>query len=227
MVMDKKQAAAVIGVSFHGVGAVSQNVNPEAQAYFVTRDTFLALLDEIAARPRVDLSFDDGYASDVALVLPALIERGLSAKFFPLAGRLGSPGYVDVVGIRALSAAGMTVGSHGMHHRSWRHMNATSRQEELFEARSMIAEAAGTSVTVAACPFGAYDRQVLKLLRSCGYTRVFTSDRQRAQPDAWLQPRYSVTCEDTVQTVCESIFAPRPLYDRLRSAAAVRVKAWR
>lgn len=223
----RKEPSPVIGIAFHGIGTAPLGTDPEDQAYFVPPDLFIAVLDEIATRPEAELSFDDGYASDVEVVLPALLERGLSARFFPLAGKLGHPAHVDLAGIRALATAGMTIGSHGMHHRSWRGLDAESRHEELSVARSLIAKAAGTHVTAAACPFGAYDRQLLRALRRCGYTQVFTSDRRRAQRDAWLQPRYTVTSDDTVHTVRDGILAAPPLYDRLRQAAAARVKAWR
>jgi peptidoglycan/xylan/chitin deacetylase (PgdA/CDA1 family) len=223
----KGKHTTVIGISFHGIGEPHRSVSIEDQAYFVTRDFFLALLDEVAGRREVELSFDDGYISDLEIALPALIERSLSARFFPTAGRLGEPGFVDATGIKALSSAGMTIGSHGMRHRSWRALDADSTDDELYLARSIIARAAGTNVTTAACPFGAYDRRVLTELRRCGYTKVFTSDRRRAQSGAWLQPRYGVTCEDTLETVRNGILAPRPLHDRLRRAASARVKAWR
>ena len=41
------------------------------------------------------ISFDDGNASDLEIGLPALLERGLTATFFVLAGRLGRPGSLD------------------------------------------------------------------------------------------------------------------------------------
>ncbi len=48
------------------------------------------------------------------------------------------------------------------------------------------------AVTQAACPFGAYDRRVLRSLRGYGYERVFTSDGGRLRADRWLQARNSV-----------------------------------
>ena len=87
----------------------------------------------------------------------------------------------------------MTVGSHGMRHRSWRGLDAESEHEELTVARSVIGAAAQAPVTAAACPFGSYDRRVLGTLRRHGYAQVFTSDRRRARAGAWLQPRYSIS----------------------------------
>ena len=171
----------IVGICFHGIGTPSAGLEPAAHEYFVSADLFLAVLDETAGTPGVRLSFDDGYASDVEVALPALADRGLTATFFPLAGMLGRPGYLDEGGVRALSAAGMTVGSHGMHHRSWRGLDAESEDEELTVARSLIGAAAQAPVTTAACPFGSYDRRVLGTLRRHGYAHVFTSDRRRAR----------------------------------------------
>lgn len=222
-----KSPAAVIGIAFHGIGEPHPGLSDADQAYFIPRDFFLALLDEIAERREVELSFDDGYASDVEIALPALAERSLSARFFPVAGRLGEPGFVDAVGIEALSSAGMMIGSHGMRHRSWRALDSSSMEEELSQARSIIADVAGKSVTTAACPFGAYDRHVLRALRRSGYTKVFTSDRRRAERSAWLQPRYAIKRGDGLQTVRHNILAPPPMHDRVRRAVTVRLKAWR
>lgn len=226
-VIDSRGPAVVTGLCFHGVGEPGPVIGRDAAYYFISRDLFLRVLDDVVGRPDIVLTFDDGYSSDVGIVLPALVQRALTATFFPLAGSLGRPGYVDAAGLRALVAAGMSVGSHGMWHRSWRGMDAGAAHEELTAARTLITEAAGAPVTTAACPFGAYDRRVLKSLRRLGYRRVYTSDRRRARCGNWLQPRYSVRSADTIASVRRDILAPPPLAQRLRGAAASRVKAWR
>jgi peptidoglycan/xylan/chitin deacetylase (PgdA/CDA1 family) len=222
------EMTAVINICFHGIGTPQGELEPEAAGYFVSRAVFLAVLDEMMAYPEVtQLSFDDGFVSDVEIALPALQERGVFATFFPLAGKLGRPGHVDPTDLRALATAGMTIGSHGMRHRSWRGLDAKSSAEEFTVARSVIADAAGTQVRTAACPFGAYDRHVLAALHNHGYTQVFTSDRRRARLGSWLQPRYSVLHGDTARSVRDNILASRPYQERLRRTAAARVKAWR
>jgi peptidoglycan/xylan/chitin deacetylase (PgdA/CDA1 family) len=227
MPVTDREPDVIVGICFHGIGTPSAGLDPAAHEYFVSEDLFLAVLDESARTPGVQLSFDDGYASDVEVALPALADRGLTATFFPLAGKLGQPGYLDEGGVRALSAAGMAVGSHGMHHRSWRGLDAESEHEELTVARSVLGAAAQVPVTAAACPFGSYDRRALGTLRRHGYAQVFTSDRRRARAGAWLQPRYSIKRDDTVQSVREHILAPPPVSERVRRGAAVRVKALR
>jgi peptidoglycan/xylan/chitin deacetylase (PgdA/CDA1 family) len=217
----------IVHVLFHGVGDPGPDAEAEDDAYFVSRNLLLAVLDELRDDPLSEVSFDDGYDSDVSVALPALLERGMSARFFPLAGRLGQPGRVDAGALRALIQAGMDVGSHGMRHRSWRAMSRSERQEELIEARQVLSAAAGVDIATAACPFGAYDRSALSALREQGYRTVYTSDRRRARAGAWLQPRYSVRRDDTVQTVRDRILAAPSVPRRARGVLAGRLKAWR
>jgi peptidoglycan/xylan/chitin deacetylase (PgdA/CDA1 family) len=217
----------ITSICFHGIGEPTPGLEPDPQDFFVSADLFLAVLDEVTARPGISLTVDDGYATDVEVALPALLERGLTATFFPAAGKLGQPGHLDADGVRALSAAGMPVGSHGMWHRSWRNLDARAEHEELVEARSLIGSAAQAPVRAAACPFGSYDRRVLGALRRHGYEQVFTSDRRRARAGAWLQPRYSILRSDTLGSIRENILGARPVVERVRCAAAARVKAWR
>ncbi|SEM33657.1 polysaccharide deacetylase family protein [Streptacidiphilus jiangxiensis] len=217
----------VHNVSFHGVGAPGPEREPGEHDYWVSRDSFLRILDACAARPEVRLSFDDGNESDVAIALPALVERGLTADFFVIAGRIDTPGNVSAEGVRALVAAGMGVGTHGLGHRAWPDVPDTELRAELTDARTAIAETAGRPVDSAACPFGAYDRRILGRLRALGYRRVYTSDRRPAAGEAWLQARFSVLATDTVDSFRTAVFAHRGPARRLRDTAVGAVKRWR
>lgn len=209
----------VRNICFHGIGTPRRPLEPGEDVYWVDTTRFLALLDEVAAWPSARISFDDGNASDVDIALPALVERGLSADFFVLAGRLGQAGSVDDEGVRELRRQGMTIGTHGMAHRSWRDMDAATLHAELVAARDRLAEVAGAPVDTAACPLGRYDRRLLNELRRLDYRRVFTSDRRPARPDAWLQPRFSARRHDTPDSLRAEALAPTPLGRRLVATA--------
>jgi peptidoglycan/xylan/chitin deacetylase (PgdA/CDA1 family) len=217
----------VINICFHGIGTPGRELEPGENRYWITVDTYLRVLDDLATWPAVRISFDDGNASDVEIGLPALLERGLAAEFFVLAGRLGAPGSLSEPAVKELAASGMAVGTHGMNHIPWRGLDPQTQRAELVEARARIAAAAGTDVTAAACPLGRYDRRLLAELRRLGYTRVYTSDRRAADPNAWLQPRYSIRAEDTPLTFRKAALARPPLLKRARNAAAVTAKRWR
>jgi peptidoglycan/xylan/chitin deacetylase (PgdA/CDA1 family) len=217
----------VLNVCFHGVGAPRRELEPGEDVYWVTADRFRHILDALATWPDARISFDDGNASDVQIALPALVERGLRADFFVLAGRLGEPGSLDEDGVRELRRYGMGVGSHGMRHRSWRDMDTRDAHDELVAARDRLTEVAQLPVDTAACPLGAYDRRVLDSLRQHGYRRVYTSDRRPARGGAWLQPRYSVRKDDTPELLHEELRTAAPLTRRFRGSAVGLVKRWR
>jgi peptidoglycan/xylan/chitin deacetylase (PgdA/CDA1 family) len=215
-------------ISFHGIGTPKgPEREPDEHRYWVGESAFLRVLDVCTEQPNIRISFDDGNASDAAIALPALQERGLTADFFPIADRLGTPGNLDPDALQALAAAGMTIGTHGAAHRPWTNALATHQELELQDARARIAEATGQPVETAACPFGAYNRKVLQALRKAGYRTVFTSDARPAHTGNWLQPRYSVEADDTPDSVRARMLTPRSTKERAVDRAVLLVKAWR
>lgn len=191
----------VVHLCFHGIGTPVVAPDEGESEYWIAEDLFLGVLDLVRDRTDVRLSFDDGFVSDVTTALPALAERGLSARFFPVMGRLGLTGYVDEAAVQEIKAAGMTFGVHGWTHAVWRDCTPDQLVDEVDRARRALFEVTGTPVDAAACPHGSYDRRVLDVLRGQGFTRVYTSDRAPAREHAWIQPRYSVRAHDTVAAV--------------------------
>ena len=216
----------VVNVCFHGIGTPGRALEPGEDAYWVSRDVFLDVLDRVAERPDVRLSFDDGNASDVEIALPALQERGLTAAFFVVAGRLDQPGSLGRADVVRLHEAGMTIGNHGMTHRPWRGLDPARRHEETVTARQVLSEVTGTPVRDAALPLGRYDRHVLTALRPL-YRSVHTSDRRWAHADHWMQPRYSIHRGDTADSVERDVLSPPPLAARTRGALVGTVKRLR
>lgn len=216
-----------LNLCFHGIGSPGRQLEPGEGAYWITEELFASVLDEVCGRPDVRLSFDDGNSSDLAIGLDGLRRRGLGADFFVLAGRLDHPGSLGSEDVARLRQEGMRIGSHGMDHRSWRGLDEPARQRELEDARLLIQEAAGARVDRVALPRGEYDRRTLAQLRRAGYVEVHTSDRRRARPGAWLQPRYSVRATDTVDSLRREVLAPPSPLRRAERASVCLVKRWR
>jgi peptidoglycan/xylan/chitin deacetylase (PgdA/CDA1 family) len=219
---------SVVNVCFHGIGAPRRELEPGEAPYWITVDTYHRVLDDLATWPApVRISFDDGNVSDVEIGLPGLLSRGLTADFFVLAGRFGTPGSLDEPAVKELVASGMTVGTHGMNHIPWRGLDPATNRAELVDARARIAAVTGTPVDAAACPLGRYDRRLLRDLRGFGYRRVYTSDRRFADPNAWLQPRFSIRADDTAESFRAQATAVPPLAERAKDAAKGLIKRWR
>jgi len=213
----------VVNLCFHGIGTPARDLEPDEDRYWVGEEQFGELLEVARSEPRMRITFDDGNASDAEIALPALRSAGLTASFFVIAGRIGADGSLSAGQIRELVQAGMTVGNHGLSHRSWRSLDEPELEEELVEARAAIADAAGQPVEEASCPFGEYDRRVLAALRERGFRRVYTVDEAPADPDAWLQARYTIRSTDTASSLERLLVARSGPVVSLRTA----VKRWR
>jgi peptidoglycan/xylan/chitin deacetylase (PgdA/CDA1 family) len=216
-----------LNLTFHGVGDPDRALDPGETGVWVSRREFASVLDAVAGRDDVRITFDDGNASDLEHALPALAGRGLRATFFVVAGRLGTAGFLDAAGVRALCDAGMAIGCHGMRHRPWRTLDDDALREELLDARHRLEEIVQRPVAEAACPFGAYDRRVLRGLRRYGYARVYTSDRGSARAGAWLQPRTSIGPSADAAHLDAVAGTDRSAHRALTRRAKLAVKRWR
>lgn len=222
MVLDRS-----INLTFHGIGEPARRLSPGEGDVWVSREQFMALLERVVDRDDVAISFDDGNASDVDVALPALRAYSLKATFFIVAGRIGTPQFVDHAAVRLLAAAGMEIGCHGMHHRPWRGLDDRALHEELVDAKAVLERVVGRAVTRASCPFGSYDRRVLGTLRAAGYEHVYTSDGGTARWSDFLQTRTTVGPHDDAGLL-ERIAVLDSRTDKgLGRRARLAVKRWR
>jgi len=219
--------ATVVNFTVHGIGPTVRSLDPGEDETWVSVEQFEQVIDSVVGRTDVRLTFDDGNASDIEIALPRLVERGLSAEFFVLAGQLGEPGRLTAEQVRELIEAGMLVGSHGWAHRDWRRIDAEQTTKEIHDAPRVLAELTGRRVSHVAVPFGSYDRHVLTRLRRAGMTRAYTSDGGRSRPDAWLQPRNSLHHDIGPGWANQLLDGSPSLRRRARTVAATAVKRTR
>jgi peptidoglycan/xylan/chitin deacetylase (PgdA/CDA1 family) len=216
-----------INLTFHGIGDRPRPLEAGEAAVWVSRARWLSILDSVTERHDVRITFDDGNKSDIVHALPALSERRLSATFFVVAGRLGEHGFLDRDDVRELAAAGMRIGSHGMRHRRWRGLDESALSEELIQAKAVLEELVERPVTEAACPFGAYDRRVLRTLRRNGYRCVYTSDGGTAGADKFVQARNSVRADDDPDLLSKIVSLDRRPHRAAPRRLKLAVKRWR
>jgi peptidoglycan/xylan/chitin deacetylase (PgdA/CDA1 family) len=219
-------------LNFHGLGTPHKRVGGAELPFWMPREKFATLLDHLAALTnsaglRTAITFDDGNLSDATDAMPELARRGLTARFFVCAGRIGAPHYLDRSAISEMLAAGMEVGTHGMLHRDWRGLDDNELNSEIGLARRFLEDVCGRPVGFASIPFGSYDRRVLARLRQEALDCVYTSDRGLACAGTWLKPRETVESSWAAQDI-ERLMVKRPSPTaRLRRRAAMVLKAWR
>jgi peptidoglycan/xylan/chitin deacetylase (PgdA/CDA1 family) len=215
------QADTFAVVNFHGVGERVRPLDPGEDSVWLSEPQFREIVAGLSANARVQLTVDDGNASDVRLILPALLDAGLRATFFITADRVGMPGFVTTSDIASLRKSGMTIGFHGLSHTPWTELEPRELKRHLSEGRRQLEAAAGSPVTECACPFGRYSRRVLLQLRDAGFCRVYTSDLAAADERRWLVPRLSMRSHDTAAGVVEKVQSLLSGHPR-----STRVKMW-
>lgn len=217
----------LINLCFHGIGTPRRDLEPGEDRYWITPALYEQVLEEVAGSSDVAISFDDGNASDIEIGLDGLRTHGRTATFFVIAARLDRPGSLSTADLRELRGHGMAIGSHGMDHVPWRSLPQGRLERELVEARELIGEAAGSPVSEAALPLGRYDRTVLSSLRRLDYQRVYSSDRRRAARYAWLQPRFSIRADDTIEGIRATVLARPPFLYAAKAQAIGLIKRLR
>lgn len=226
--VELRNSKTILNLTFHSVGE-SQRVSLELGEESVWLDvpTFNSILDAVWSQDNVFVTVDDGNISDIEVVLPAVLERGMKAAFFLSAGLLDSRGFLGRKDVQGIAEAGMIVGTHGMRHRNWRQLDDEELLQELYVSRDILEQLAGQPVRQVACPYGAYDRRVLHHLRKAGFHKVYTSDRGLARRGAWLQPRNTLHCHDTPESVRRLISQRSLDWMGLKRAFKRFVKRWR
>ncbi|MEO3751656.1 polysaccharide deacetylase family protein [Streptomyces sp. B6B3] len=158
----------------------------------------------------VGLTFDDGYRDFLDHALPLLREHGCTATVFVLPGRLGGDNAWDAEGprkplltadgIRAVAAAGMEIGSHGLTHVSLPELVArgdhAALRREVADSRALLRELTGREVTGFCYPYGAVDPASVAAVRDAGYDYACAVD-PGPLADVHALPRVHVGEADT------------------------------
>jgi peptidoglycan/xylan/chitin deacetylase (PgdA/CDA1 family) len=165
----------------------------------------------LAPEPRtVALTFDDGYGEAAAMVCEELGRHGLSATFFVTTSFLDQPGlpggpYMTWQDARHLAAAGHSIGSHCVNHRSLGSLGPSDVMTELVNSRDRIIEKIGTSPEGLSYPYGTlrdFSPAVFTAAQTAGYRYAVTAihglNHKGCNP--YLLRRINLTASDGLAT---------------------------
>jgi len=141
------------------------------------------LLDGIGSAgrgPRVGLTFDDGYQDFLTGALPVLTRYGFTATVFVVAGALGGDNHWDQPAgprkplltarqVRAVTEAGMEIGSHGLRHTRLPSLPGPQLRREVEHSRQLLAQLTGREVTGFCYPYGEAGAREVAAVRAAGY----------------------------------------------------------
>jgi peptidoglycan/xylan/chitin deacetylase (PgdA/CDA1 family) len=151
----------------------------------IDHSSFLLALEAPATLPQraALITFDDGYRSFLHSALPMLRRFGFPAVLFVPTGFIAGANdfdrdiepaedICDWDDLRAVSAAGIAVQSHGVSHRRFSELDASQMREELVRSKAVLEEGLGGSVETFSFPYGDDGRESIMtrdLLTGAGY----------------------------------------------------------
>lgn len=147
----------------------------------------------------VALTFDDAFASAVQVAAPMLVERGMRATLFCVAGYVGGMNdwptqgphaprlpLADAPELTALASSGFEIGSHGMTHAPVDPLSEELAEYELVGSKEALETTLGVSVSSIAYPYGVSPRREAAVLVSAHYTAACTTRLDTVAP--WDSP---------------------------------------
>jgi peptidoglycan/xylan/chitin deacetylase (PgdA/CDA1 family) len=217
-------------INFHGIGEPARDLEPGEAPYWLSRDQFCAVLDRIAMdanRHCLSITFDDSNKSDLAIAVPELQARGLTATFFILTGRLGAKGSLHESDVKELFGLGMDIGSHGVAHRDMTRLSPYELDDELGRSKAVLESISRRPVDTVSIPFGRYNARVLKAVRRAGYRAAYSSDGGHTTYRHFLRSRRSIRADMSLDDVGNILTKKATLADRIRRGLWLGIKQLR
>jgi glycosyltransferase involved in cell wall biosynthesis/peptidoglycan/xylan/chitin deacetylase (PgdA/CDA1 family) len=166
------------------------------------------------------ITFDDGYRDFYDVAWPILRRFGFTAEVFLATDFIGgTANWDDGHGapaplmtweeIRLAHTQGAHFGSHLATHKAATGLSSETLLREAARSRALLERRLGIEVRAVAPPFGACDERVARILQSCGFMQIFTTEPVAATIDRWSPtvPRMAVLAGDTLETFAARVGA--------------------
>ncbi|MBO7435757.1 polysaccharide deacetylase family protein [bacterium] len=187
--------------------------------YSVSPSEWLDYCDGRIGLPQkcVILTFDDGWKSQYQNAVPLLEKYGFRGVFYVYPDFVGGSAAMNWKQIQSLAKRGHTVGCHSMTHpkltpdKNESDRNYKARiKEEIIDAKKVIEEKTGISVTDFCFPYGYYSEDCFKLLDKAGFETATTvnAGQNSKNSDPYLLSRYQVNQSTSLSTFASWLAEP-------------------
>jgi peptidoglycan/xylan/chitin deacetylase (PgdA/CDA1 family) len=150
-------------------------INPDQLVAYLTTGT------PLPAKP-VLLSFDDGTDAQIAVALPELQQRHLTATFFVPTVVLDRPGHLTTDQVRQLDTAGMTIGAHTWDHHRVDSYTGDDWRIQIDQPIAQLARIVGHPIRHFAYPYGVWNTDAFAHLTAAGIVAAFQLYQQPLDP---------------------------------------------
>ena len=157
----------------------------------------------------VVITFDDGYKDAYDAALPILEKYGMTATFYVITDRVGTPEYLTWNDVRDMYRRGMTIGSHTLDHRDMASLLPPELLKETLLSKQVIERYIGALVADFCYPYGRSSMLAQEAVQQAGYrTAVTTKEGIAKFTDPLLQlPRVRMKENTDLQKALEAEIA--------------------
>ena len=160
------------------LGRVAKCLNWSTVRQFYEADAKTTKTDQVREdRPRVQLTFDDGWLGSVDVAGPILETHRCEAMLFVTTDLVGRRHFLGRRELQHLPPT-FRIGSHARTHRLLSELSEDDVREELQSSKHFLEDAIGDQVDTLSIPGGAVDERVRRIASDVGYRFLFTSQVQ-------------------------------------------------
>ena len=145
--------------------------------------------DYLGSKPRIFVTFDDGYQNTFTNALPIMIKYSIPSVIFVTTGYLGQkPGWIkdqnhENYNERIIQGYDISkfhndivlTGSHTVNHHHLDELGELELKSEMMHSKAFLENLTSHKITFLSFPYGSYNEKVLKHAKSIGYRKVFTN----------------------------------------------------